>query len=117
MGGKKTGRPDKLIYAMEVEYNLSYSEFKAKYPDKTEDLPQEPGTNVLLSTKFYYFGDEAIDIPKGLRHIVIDRQGCKRASDETINALKKHLAAEGYCRYGKFGKPNNPEVDNKCAKC
>ncbi len=28
IGGKDTGKPDKLIYAMEIEENLLYSEFK-----------------------------------------------------------------------------------------
>lgn len=32
IGGNNTGKPNKLIYAMEVEDNLPYSEFKEGIP-------------------------------------------------------------------------------------
>lgn len=107
IGGNGTGNPDRLIYAMKVEENSQCSRFKKKYPCKSKYLRAErAGTNVLTSRKFYYFGDRAVDVPRELRHIVIDRQGCKRVSDEDVSKLEKHLRTLGY-GYGKFGSPNN----------
>ena len=77
----------------------------------------DAGTNALVSRKFYYFGENAIDLTKELKHIVIDRYGCKCVSDEDVKKLKKHLG----CRYGKFGNPNNGPNNghngSKCRKC
>ncbi len=111
IGGKNTGKPDKLIYAMEVEENLSYSKFKERFPEKSKYLPPEKaGSNVLVSRKFYYFGNNAIDLPEDLKHIIWDRQGVKCISDEDINKLKNFLSKIGYKQYGVYGKPNNIEL-------
>src|SRR3972149_8351488 len=60
IGGKNTGKPDKLIYAMEVEEVLKYPHFKKSHPRKSKYLQkQKAGNNVLLSKNFYYFGDRA----------------------------------------------------------
>jgi len=100
IGGNSTGKPDKLIYAMEVEENLSYAEFVEKYPQKSKYLHSDcAGSNVLVSKKSYYFGDHAIDLPEFLGHIIIRRRGCKCVSDEDIQVLKKYLSrgfAYGY---------------------
>jgi len=118
IGGNRTDNPNKLIYAMEVEKNFRYDTFKEIYSRKGKYLlANDAGTNVLFSRKFYYFGDNAVDLPKELKHIIIDRQGCKCVSDEDVRKLEKHL---GY-RYGKFGNPNNgpdnPHNGSKCRKC
>jgi len=116
IGGKGTNRPDKIIYAMEVENNLSVEEFRKKYPGKSKYLEgKEPGSNVLISRKFYYFGENAIDVPKGLEHIIIKTQGCKKLSEEDIKKLKSFLSKK--YKYGIYGKPNNPETKGKCGKC
>ncbi len=116
IGGNKTGKPDKLVYAMEVEENLLYSEFKKRYPEKSKYLSsKKAGSNVLISRKFYYFGDNAIDLPQSLEHIIIQRQGCKCISDDDVNNLKKYLE-ERYC-YGIWGKPNNIKFSKRCGKC
>ena len=108
IGGKVTGRPNKLIYAMEVEEALPYSEFSTRYTAKSKYLEKgHPGPNVLISRKFYYFGNNAIDLPKELTHIIIDRQGCKRVSEEDIAKLKAFRLRAGY-QDGEHGKPNNP---------
>lgn len=110
IGGKNTHQSDKLIYAMEVEENILYLQFKERYPDKSNYLQKEKaGTNVLLSRKFYYFGEHAIDLPEDLEPIIIKGQGCKSISDESVDKLKKYIEESGYKKYGIFGKPNNPE--------
>lgn len=93
IGGKNTGKPNKLIYAMKVEENLPYREFRSRYPVKSRYLsPKDAGTNVLVSREFYYFGDQAIELPEDLKHIIIDRQSCKRVSDEDVDRLDEHLS-------------------------
>jgi hypothetical protein len=115
IGGNGTGRPNKLIYAMEVEEGLPYSEFKEKYPRKSRYLSGKPVPKVLVSRRFYYFGDMAIDLPEELQHLVINRQGCKRVSDEDVAKLAAYLAAQ--YEFGRIGKPNNPQPQKLCAKC
>ena len=116
IGGKGTNRPDKLIYAMEVESNLSLDSFREKYPGKSKYLKgHTPGSNVLVSRKFYYFGENAIDVPMELKHIIIDRQGFWKVSDEDIKKLKSHLSKK--YEQGVYGNPNNPEAKGKCEKC
>jgi len=121
IGGNKTGKPNKLIYTMEVEEKLLYEDFKRKYPKESEYLSKEKaGTNVLISRNFYYFGNNAINLPENLKEdILIDRQGCKCVIKENINKLRGYLSTKGYNRYGKFGEPNNREDENanKCKKC
>jgi len=93
IGEKGTNRQDKLIYTMEVESNLSLGQFREKYPSKSKYLKgHTPGSNVLVSRKFYYFGEKAIDVPRVLEHIIIDRQGFWKVSDEDIKKLKSHLS-------------------------
>ncbi len=125
IGGNNTGMSNRLIYVMEVEENLPYSEFKKRYPRKhNEYLRQkklgqgEPGTNVLVSRKFYYFGNHALDLPKSLKHIIIDRWGCKCMSDKDIHELKNTLQKEGY-KPGRYGEPNNEplELSQSYEKC
>ncbi|MBE0512962.1 hypothetical protein IBX38_07920 [Candidatus Bathyarchaeota archaeon] len=111
IGGKNTGKPNKLIFAMNAEENLPYREFRRKYPEKSKYLSSKTaGTNVLVSREFYYFGNKAIEFPDHLKHIIWDRQGCKRVSDKDINKLERYLT-ERY-DYGKIGNPNN---QNGCA--
>lgn len=116
IGGKNTGKPNKLIYAMKVEENLPYREFRKRYPVKNKYLsPEDAGTNVLVSRKFYYFGDHAIDLPEDLKHIIIDRQGCKRVSDEDVSKLESFLSEK--FDYGKLGNPNNLKIFTECSGC
>jgi hypothetical protein len=116
VGGNGTGKSNKLIYAMEVKQVLSRAEFRARYRRKSTYLRGKAisAANVLLSRKFYYFGDNAIDLPKELRHIVIRGRGCKRVSDEDILKLSKYLKREHTC--GTRGRPNNPpkEQQTRC---
>jgi len=118
IGGNNTGKPNKLIYAMEVEESLKYPQFRKRYSSKSRYLQRKKaGTNVLISRKFYYFGDNAIDLPEGLKHIIIDRQGCKCVSDEDLSKLKKYIEQCGYRKNGVYGKPNNPASSHVGEKC
>lgn len=111
IGGRRTNQPNKLIYAMEVESNQLLNHFRENYPDKSKYLNgRTTGTNVLVSTKFYYFGKKAIDIPPNLEHIIIKGPKYRIVSNEVIKKLKEHLSKEGKGEYGVYGTPNNPEL-------
>ncbi len=116
LGGNKTNKPNKIIYAMEVEKNLSYDQFKKKYSRKSKYLSKkDAGKNVLVSRKFYYFGNKAIDLPKSLTHLIINRQGCKGLTDKDIFKLKKIF--KNKYNYGELEIPNNPRKCVKTKKC
>lgn len=122
IGGDGTGKPDKLLYAMEVEEKLTYEDFTRKYPKKSEYLSKnKSGPLILISNKFYYLGDNAIDLPEDLDHLVWDRQGCVSncISDEDIERLEEYLHQQGFEDYGKYGEPNNKKnkESKKCVKC
>jgi hypothetical protein len=109
IGGNRTGKPNKLIYAMKVEETPSYRDFKRAHPARASHLPRRniPGESpVLVSRHFFYFGDEAQNLPPKLSHIIHRTQGCKRLSDRDI-ALLNDLVL-GRSRPGRYGKPNNP---------
>lgn len=108
IGGNNTGKANKLIYIMKVDENLTYKEFRKRYPVKSKYLnTKTAGPNVLVSKEFYYFGKRAIDLPPDLKHIIFDRHGCKRVSDKDVCKLVKHIESLGF-NPGKIGKPNNP---------
>jgi hypothetical protein len=108
IGGNGTHKPNKLIYAMKVAENIPFEQFKKDHPKESKYLDsQHAGKNVLISHEFYYLGDEAIDLPQGLKHIVIKYQGCKCIADEDVAKLSEYLISKGY-RHGKTGNPNNP---------
>jgi|GEM_PF-3306267 len=115
IGGNNTGKPDKLIYAMEVEERIPCIAFKRKYPAESRYLRRgRAGENVLVSTNFYYFGDKAVDLPEDLQHIIVRTQGCNRVYDCDVETLKAFLAV--WHRPGITGKPNNiARVDRGCA--
>ena len=108
IGGKGTGRTDALIYAMKVEETPSYRDFRKVHPAHASYLsgrgiPRD--ATVLLSTHFYYFGDQAQPLPPELSHIIHATQGCKRLSESDIASLNDKVLS-GY-RCGAHGKPNN----------
>lgn len=118
IGGKGTHQANKLIYAMEVENNLSYKDFIARFPRKSQYLRKnhkKSAKNVLLSRRFFYFGDAAIDLPVELQHIIIHAQGCKRVADEDVVLLTQYL----YSQFGQgvHGKPNNPHPHSYRSGC
>lgn len=117
IGGNKTGNPNKLIYAMEVEKNLPYPQFRKEYPNKKYLKRKDAGKRVLVSTKFYYFGKNALNLPRGLKHIIINGRGCKCVTDNDVARLKMFIEKSGYRNYGVFGEPCNAGSPSKEKKC
>ena len=117
IGGKGTGKSNKLIYAMQVEEVLPFAIFQARYKRKSAYLRGrqiDPAAKVLLSRKFYYFGDKAVELPEELQYIIIRGRGCKRIENEDAIRLKKYLARR--YSYGKQGSPNNAP-QQEAARC
>jgi hypothetical protein len=109
IGGNGTGKPNKLIYAMKVIENLHYEEFQRRFPIAGKYLsPKHAGPSVLVSKRFYYFGDKAIDLPPDLKRILVKAQGCKCISDEDAARLEQYVIERGF-KCGKHGDPNNSE--------
>jgi hypothetical protein len=110
IGGKGTGKPDRLIYAMKVESTSTVDQLKKYSPDVTRYLDgHDVGgrARILVSRFFYYFGDQAIQIPRKIRQrLLITRQGCKKVCDEDIAFLASYLR-RSYPVPGVFGTPNN----------
>lgn len=110
IGGNNTGKPNQVIYVMEVEDNPPYSKFTKRFPGKSRYLKGrcKPKAPVLISRKFYYFGENAFRLPNNLKHIIIHQHGCKRVSEEDIAKLRKHVLFITERRgYGIYGSPNN----------
>src|SRR5713226_4161881 len=76
IGGNGTGKPDDLIYAMEVESNKSVKEHSPNVVGYLRGHGIAPTAKVLLSRHFYYFGKCAIPVPRALREaLTIPAQG------------------------------------------
>jgi hypothetical protein len=123
IGGKRTHRPDLLIYAMKVKSTQSVAELRRHSPHLVRYLRGRkilPSARILLSHYFYYFGDNAIRLPPALQSLIIRRQGCKRVTDETIGRLDAYLVAQKSSP-GKHGAPNNaqthPTANCACKPC
>jgi len=108
IGGNNTGKPNRIIYAMEVEDNIPYSAFQLKYPGKSKYLIGRCNTsdNVVYSKKYYYFGNNAIPFPSQIRSALICNRGCKKISNADVTALTKHITSLGFA-VGVHGTPNN----------
>jgi hypothetical protein len=117
IGGNNTGKPNHVIYVMEVEDNPPYSKFTKRFPGKSRYLKGrcKPKAPVLISRKFYYFGENAFRLPNNLKHIIIHQHGCKRVSEEDIAKLTKHILSK-WPGYGIYGSPNNSNRKT-CKKC
>ena len=108
VGGNGTGRPDALIYAMEVEDTPSLNflgrsdKSLAAYLIGRGIARNAP---VLVSRRFYYFGDKAERLPRAFNHLIIRRQGCKRVNDSDALSISSYLA--GRFLFGSHGRPNN----------
>jgi hypothetical protein len=110
IGGNRTGKPNLLIYAMQVKSNPTVAELRLRSPHRTDYLRGHEiraSARILMSSRFYYFGDKAISLPSELQQgLIISREGCKKVTDKDIARLVAHL--EGHSSIGKHGDPNNP---------
>lgn len=111
IGGNNTGKPNLLIYAMKVESNSTVAELRRRSPGLTGYLKGHEITEsarILMSSRFYYFGDKARSLPPELEQgLIIRRQGCKKVTCEDIDRLVAHLERNNFS-IGKYGNPNNP---------
>jgi len=113
IGGNQTRQPNKIIYIMQVKANISREQFRSEYPKQSQYISTDHvGTRVLVSDNYYYFGDKAIEVPKGLEHLIVSRQGCKLVIDKDITELLSYLKANNL-NPGKHGNPNDPSYDNR----
>jgi hypothetical protein len=108
LGGLGTRHPDAIIYAMRVEATPTLGEFIKRYPRRSRYLINigiSLDAPVLFSRNYYYFGDHAVALPRSLRHIIFDRQGCKKLTEDDVLSLERFLSR----RYsiGRHGRPNN----------
>src|ERR1035441_4540058 len=118
IGGNRTGKTDRLIYAMEVESNSTVAEFRRLFPEVTGYLRGHKisaTASILMSRRFYYFGDSAISLPPRLRQaLIIPTQGCRTVPRKDIDRLVAYL--EKAYSVGKHGDPNQPtpKTPTKC---
>jgi hypothetical protein len=116
IGGNGTGRPNRLIYAMQVDETPSYSAFLARSPKRAAYLaPHQIGEDapVLVSrTNYFYFGNRALAIPRELTHIVPKTQGCKRLTELDVGALLRLVLSQW--KPGTHGVPNNGVAGAGC---
>jgi hypothetical protein len=119
IGGKGTGKPDALVYALRVDTAPTLSEFRRKSPLRAAYLANKslkPSARVLLGRHFYYLGDKAVPLPLELRHLIIRAQGCRLADDGDIARLDAYLAKR--LGRGVHGVPNNgPHIKRKRCGC
>ena len=111
IGGKGTGKPDSIIYAMRVDYTPSFREFSKRWPHESTRhscMGTDPDVPVLVSEHFYYFGNNALKLPPSLKGIAIRTQGCKRIDTAQVAILRRLLARQG--KPGVYGVPNNEPV-------
>lgn len=118
IGGNGTGMANRLIYAMQVASTPTYDEFRQTHPRDSAYLrPYGPKTDapVLVANHFYYFGNNAQQIPPQLAHIIHPTQGCKRLSDQDITLLKGLVLS--HFVPGLHGEPNNQTTGASCGTC
>jgi len=116
IGGKGTGKPDALIYALEVEAAPSLERLRRESPSVAAYLEgRSRSSRVLVSKHFYYLGSNAVPLPPSLQRVVVRTQGCKCVDDEDVARLVAHLGQLRLCP-GVHGAPNNPRRRPK-GKC
>jgi hypothetical protein len=119
IGGKGTGKPDALIYAMQVDATLTRREFRQDFSKDAADLSDHLTTSiprVLVAKHFFYFGNNAVSLPPSLHHLVIDRQGCKKLANEDVERLVAFLKRKHHGE-GVHGSPNNPPATTGKTGC
>jgi hypothetical protein len=106
IGGKGTNKSNALIYAMEVQATPTLGELRRRSPRLTRHLSGHSSSlRVLVSRRFYYFGNNAITLPRNLGAILIRYQGCKKLAVPDVAQLLSYLASR--FSPGRHGTPNN----------
>jgi len=117
IGGNRTGKPDHLIYMMKVTEILPLMDFRLRFKRKSKYLNyiRDEDAPVLISQKFWYFGDNALQIKSVPASIRRGTQGCHRISDSDISRLEKTVLGLGF-NPGIYGSPNNVAT-SVCSSC
>lgn len=110
IGGNGTGRPNTLIYAMEVDATPTVAELRRETPELVAYLRGRsigPNARVLVAKRFFYFGRNAIPLLSSpvLERLMIRAQGCRKLSDDDVAQLSVYLHER--FRPGVHGVPNN----------
>ena len=117
VGGKGTGKPGRLIYAMKVWKTPPYRRFRKEHPGcasylRNKDIPLD--APVLVSRHFFYFGDAAPTIPEELHRRIHRFRRTKCWPDSAVELLKRAVLSK--YEPGIHGNPCN--LLKKCgAKC
>lgn len=72
------------------------------------------GKNVLISRNFYYFGDNAIEIPERYNALLASTQGHKNTRDARVVEKFWHWLRKAYRRGGQIGMPI--DFNQSCSK-
>ena len=95
-GGKRTGKPDALIYALRVEDNPTLARFRRQCPRQAAYLASrslKPSSEVLVAHQSYYLGNSASALPSKLKHLVIP---ARDASVPPMRTLPHWTLISGY---------------------
>jgi hypothetical protein len=120
-GGNQTGWPGLLIYAMCVDASLTIREFRSRYPGKSRYLGRggphlRASAPVLLSRRYFYFGDRAFELPKKLRYLVFRGRGCKLVPETDASRLWQHIRKRAGA-FGRHGWPCNGDFRGRRPRC
>ena len=115
IGGNHTGMPYRLIYMMKVDEILPLREFRFRFKRKSAYLQhvKDESVPVLISRKFWYFGNKALRLDSSPASIRIGTQGCRRVSESDVARLEKQVITRGF-RPGVHGSPNNAPKGGLC---
>lgn len=121
---KKSAGHGKLLYAMRVDEKPSRDEFyngtqfSGKNPERPLNKFQKNEQFALVSRHFYYFGENAIDIPDKFRHFEKPGPGFRHVKREEFALFLEEIGRKW--KMGKHGEPCCPKpVDDRkgCKKC
>ena len=100
---------------------MAVADFEESYPKKSQYLehafPPVPwDAPVLVSKRFHYFGDAAIDLPKRLQHLVFRRRGCKLVTPSDARMLWTYVESVTN-GFGRHGWPCNGDSKDRSSEC
>jgi Nucleotide modification associated domain 2 len=116
--GKRSSGHGKIIYAMQVTETIPFADYCnspkfRKREDAGKNSPNETWRRALISKNFFYFGCNAVKIPKRFSEIVCGR-GFKRHFTETF--MQKFVTWIKTHKRGKSGQPCALENKKSSAK-
>jgi hypothetical protein len=105
----------KIIYLMRVDETPSFQSFlkDPRFYGRTDQRDHGEGNTVaLISTHFYYFGRNALDIPPQFRGLPIEKKGPRYRSDLPLHQVNQFISwFQKNKTTGIHGEPCSP-IDN-----